>query len=117
LRGSGAALLKGICRGLEKEGLRVDASTGMLAQTPHPAALGAALTHPGITTDYSESLLEFITPVASDVNTTLTQLDELHRFTASSLSEELVGAPACRAFWRGTRVFPLRTMAPQTLGR
>ena len=47
-------------RGLEKESLRVTPD-GHLAQTPHPAALGSALCHPWITTDYSESLLEFIT--------------------------------------------------------
>ncbi len=48
-------------RGLEKEGLRVDAH-GHIAQTPHPHALGSKLTHPHITTDYSEALLEYITP-------------------------------------------------------
>ena len=46
--------LKGIRRGIEKESLRATAS-GMLADTPHPAALGSALTHPHITTDFSES--------------------------------------------------------------
>ena len=47
--------------GLEKESLRV-AVDGGIAQTPPPAALGSALTHPSITTDYSEALLEFVTP-------------------------------------------------------
>src|SRR5690606_23282378 len=55
-----AALLKGILRGVEREGLRVT-SEGSIAQTAHPAALGSALTHPHITTDFSEALLEFIT--------------------------------------------------------
>jgi glutamate--cysteine ligase len=41
-------------RGVEKESLRVNPGNG-LALTPHPAALGSALTHPHITTDYSES--------------------------------------------------------------
>lgn len=52
--------LAGIRRGIEKEGLRV-LPTGDLALTPHPAALGSALTHPHITTDYSESQIELIT--------------------------------------------------------
>eukprot|EP01039_Chlorochromonas_danica_P021831 gene21831-27017_t len=49
-----ADALGGIRRGIEKEGLRV-LPTGGLALTPHPLALGSALTHPLITTDYSES--------------------------------------------------------------
>lgn len=48
-------------RGLEKENLRVDAQ-GVISQEPHPRSLGAALTHPWITTDFSEALLEMITP-------------------------------------------------------
>ena len=52
--------LAGIRRGIEKEGLRV-LPTGDLALTPHPAALGSALTHPHITTDYSESQIELVT--------------------------------------------------------
>ena len=48
-----AQRLKGIRRGIEKESLRSLAS-GKLALTPHPAALGSALTHPHITTDFSE---------------------------------------------------------------
>ncbi|MDP9108048.1 MAG: glutamate--cysteine ligase, partial [Pseudomonadota bacterium] len=61
-------------RGIERETLRVNPD-GSLALTPHPPALGAALTHPTITTDYSESLLEFITPAEHDIADALTQLD------------------------------------------
>jgi len=68
-------LLQRIRRGVEKESLRVTASQATLAQTPHPAALGSALTHPSITTDYSEALLEFITPVASSIAATEQALD------------------------------------------
>ena len=46
--------LRGMRRGLEKESLRSQPD-GRLALTPHPAALGSALTHPHITTDYSAS--------------------------------------------------------------
>ena len=54
--------LKGIRRGIEKESLRATPEGG-LAMTPHPQALGSALTHPHITTDYSEAQLELITGV------------------------------------------------------
>ncbi|MBE2295329.1 MAG: glutamate--cysteine ligase, partial [Phycisphaerales bacterium] len=55
------AVFDGRLLGLEREALRV-APDGYISQIPHPVALGSALTHPWITTDYSEALLEFITP-------------------------------------------------------
>ena len=67
--------IKGIKRGIERETLRVN-QDGSLAQTPHPVALGSALTHPWITTDFSESLLEFITPASADLELTLAQLTD-----------------------------------------
>jgi glutamate--cysteine ligase len=54
-------LLKGNLMGLEKEGLRVSRKGG-ISQASHPKALGCALTHPNITTDFSESLIELVTP-------------------------------------------------------
>jgi len=50
-----------LMRGVEKENLRVSYD-GQLSHKPHPASLGKALTHPTITTDFSESLSEIITP-------------------------------------------------------
>src|SRR4030095_9079482 len=55
-------MLRGLNRGIEKESLRVRPD-GALATTPHSAQLGSALTHPHITTDFSESQLELITGV------------------------------------------------------
>jgi glutamate--cysteine ligase len=76
-------------RGIERETLRVDAH-GNLAATPHPAFLGSALTNPQITTDYSESLLEFVTSAEPDIAAALTELDAIHRFAYSQLGEELL---------------------------
>ncbi|MDB5989954.1 MAG: glutamate--cysteine ligase [Herbaspirillum sp.] len=76
-------------RGIERETLRVD-QFGDLATTPHPVALGAALTHQQITTDYSESLLEFISPAENDVADALARLDQIHRFAYSNLGDELL---------------------------
>ena len=81
-------LAKGL-RGIERETLRVDAA-GHLSSRPHPAALGATLTHPQITTDYAESLLEFITPAENDIATTLNDLDVIHRFAYTKLGEEIL---------------------------
>jgi len=82
------ALLGGL-RGIERETLRVD-HAGHLASTPHPIALGSALTHPEITTDYAEALLEFITPAETDIAVTITQLDTVHRHAYSRLGDELL---------------------------
>jgi glutamate--cysteine ligase len=82
------ALIRGL-RGIERESLRVTRD-GQLAMTPHPRALGSALTHPSLTTDYSEALLELITPAEQDVAETLAQLDVLHRFVYAELGDEIL---------------------------
>lgn len=82
-------LLKGMLRGIEKEGLRVDGE-GNLALTAHPAALGSALTNPRITTDYSESLLELITGTHDTVEGLLGELLDTHRYVARNLGAELI---------------------------
>jgi len=86
-----AQLLRGIQRGYERECLRVDRA-GQLAQTPHPTALGAKLTHPWITTDYAEALLEFITPPSTDPAYPLAFLKDIHRFSAQQLGGEFLWA-------------------------
>ena len=88
---SQAQVLRGITRGFEKECLRVDAQ-GRLALTPHPGALGSKLTHPWITTDYSEALLEFITPPSQDPQFALQHLRDTHRYTVQHLGDEVLWA-------------------------
>ena len=78
--------LAGMLRGIEKEGLRVRAD-GYLAQTSHPFKLGSKLTHPFITTDYSESLLELITDPRSTPKDTLAMLRQLHVLVYQALPE------------------------------
>jgi len=80
--------LVGIRRGIEREALRITPE-GRLATTMHPEEkLGATLTHPAITTDYAEALLEFITPVSRSVQETLVQLRDLHRVTYAAIGDE-----------------------------
>lgn len=81
------AILGGILRGVEREALRVSPS-GALSLNPHPTSLGSALTHPHITTDFSEALLEFITPPTHQVDDLFYQLHLIHTFAASQLQEE-----------------------------
>lgn len=86
-------LLSQCLHGIERECLRVDGN-GQLALTPHPQALGSALTHPQITTDYSESLLEFITAARPDPAQTLEELQRIHRFAYSQLGDEYLWSPS-----------------------
>ena len=76
-------------RGIEKESLRIERD-GSLAMSPHPRALGSALTHPSLTTDYSEALLELITPAEPTPEQAVARLDQLHRLVYSLLGDELL---------------------------
>ncbi|MHC8302316.1 glutamate--cysteine ligase [Pseudomonas sp. ZS1P83] len=87
------SLLEQCLHGIERECLRVTGE-GRLAQTPHPEELGSALTNEQITTDYSESLLEFITPALPDPADTLASLDSIHRFAYSKLGNEYLWSPS-----------------------
>ena len=87
----GTAALRGNRIGLEKEALRVTAN-GLLVDTAHPFALGAAFTHPQITTDFSEALIELITPPLADASTALAALTEIHQFVYQQLGAERLWA-------------------------
>ncbi len=76
-------------RGIEKEGLRVNGDA-QINQSEHPLALGSALTHSHITTDYSEALLEFITPVKDNAEDVLAFLDEVQRFSYQHLDGQMI---------------------------
>ncbi|MGP1613500.1 MAG: glutamate--cysteine ligase [Pollutimonas bauzanensis] len=87
--GQNQPALKGILRGIEKEGLRVD-EQGVLATTPHPPVLGSALANARITTDYSEALLELITGTHDSIDGLLDELDKTHRYVAQQMPQELI---------------------------
>ncbi|NOR69850.1 MAG: glutamate--cysteine ligase, partial [Methylomarinum sp.] len=79
-------LLVGGLKGIEKESLRIS-KEGMISQTSHPYALGSALTHPYITTDYSEALLEFITPPFAEITETLGFMHTVHQYVYDHLDD------------------------------
>ncbi|QUJ66969.1 glutamate--cysteine ligase [Photobacterium sp. GJ3] len=78
-----------IGRGLEREALRITPQ-GKLSTQPHPAGLGSALTNQWVTTDFAESLLEFITPVSRNVDDLLSQLSDIHKFSYTQMGEEML---------------------------
>ncbi len=81
-----STLLQGMLRGIERESLRMQ-SNGYLSQTDHPKSLGSALTHPHITTDYSEALMEFITPPQDSIQKALSCLSDIHAVVYQHLPE------------------------------
>ncbi len=83
--------LLGIRRGIEKESLRVNAD-GQLAMTPHPPAPGSALTHPHITTDFSESQVELVTGAHASVQASLDELQQVHQFVYRAIGDEQLWA-------------------------
>src|ERR1700722_20002764 len=91
INGGQPQILQGGRKGVEKESLRVEPS-GALAQTMHPRLLGSALTNEHITTDYSESLIELVTPAFTTSWELLQYLLDLHQFVYRHLGDELLWA-------------------------
>lgn len=87
LRALGPERLRGMRRGIEKESLRTSQS-GQLAMTPHPRALGSALTNPHITTDFSEAQVEIVTGAHTSVTDCLDELTRLHQFVYRAIGDE-----------------------------
>ncbi|MCK5001944.1 MAG: glutamate--cysteine ligase [Gammaproteobacteria bacterium] len=110
-----AACLSESLIGLEKESLRV-AETGSISQTSHPAALGSALTNPAITTDFSEALLELITPPCSSVKQALSYLDDIQRFVYSKLENETLWATSMPCVVRGADSIPIAQYGDSNVG-
>ena len=118
LAGNGAAVasLRDGGKGLEKEILRVTRD-GKLAQTPHPRALGSALTHPHITTDYSEALMEFVTSPFPDVKQTLASLMDIHAFSYAHMGEEMLWATSMPCGLQGDASIPVAEYGGSNVGR
>lgn len=103
-------------RGIERESLRVEAS-GSLAKTPHPAALGSKLSHPSITTDFSEAQVELITPVSDSIDETLQTLTNTHRFVNANLGDEVLWAASMPCVLADDQDIPLADYGDSNVGR
>ena len=115
LRGPAANLLRGGLKGLEKESLRVTPKGG-IAQTPHPRALGAALTHPHITTDYSEALIELVTPPLTTPDATLEFLCDIHSFVHQHLDGEMLWAASMPCEFKNESEIPIACYGTSNVG-
>jgi glutamate--cysteine ligase len=113
---SGRKALLGMQRGIEREALRVDAM-GHLAMDPHPQALGSALTHPRITTDYSEALLEFITPVHTRIEELLEDLTQIHAYSVRSLNGQQLWPVSMPCYVGDVKDIPIAQYGTSNTGR
>lgn len=109
-------LLKLGLKGIEKESLRIT-DAGLIAQTPHPKSLGSALTHPYITTDYSEALLEFITPPFADIQQTLAYMHKIHQFVYPLLDNEMLLATSMPCGIDGDLSIPIADYGSSNIGQ
>ena len=110
-------LLEGGKKGLEKESLRI-ASDGTIAQTRHPHAWGSPLTHPYITTDYSESLPELITPPFSDTSAATGFLEDVHRILHQDLpADEMLWAASMPCAVSEDSSIPIAEYGSSNIGR
>ena len=101
--------------GLEKESLRV-AEDGAISQSAHPSALGSALTNPAITTDFSEALVELITPPCASVKEVLAYLDDIQKFVYSKLDDETLWATSMPCVVRGGDSIPIAQYGNSNVG-
>jgi len=109
-------VLRGGLKGVEKESLRVTPE-GRLAQTAHPSALGSALTNEIITTDYSEALIELVTPTFSESWELLQFLCDLHQFVYRHLGDELLWATSMPGYLPGDAGIPIARYGRSNIGR
>jgi len=111
-----AAALQGGLKGLEKESLRVT-PRGLIAKTPHPTALGSALTNEHITTDYSEALLELVTPAFPNTWELTQYLCDLHQFVYRHLEDELLWATSMPCAIKGEESIPIAQYGRSNVGK
>jgi glutamate--cysteine ligase len=103
-------------KGVEREALRVTPD-GRVDQGPHPRALGSALTHEHITTDYSEALIELVTPAFAESWELLQYLCDLHQFVYRHLGEQLLWTTSMPCFVEGDDDIPIAYYGRSNIGK
>jgi glutamate--cysteine ligase len=109
-------VLRGGRKGVEKESLRVSPD-GVIARTRHPQSLGAPLTNEHITTDFSESLIELVTPPFGETWELLQYLCDIHQFVYRHLEDELLWSTSMPSAIDGDASIPLAQFGNSNVGR
>src|SRR5271168_4770994 len=110
------AILRGGRKGVEKESLRVTPG-GEIAQSRHPAALGAPLTNEHITTDFSEALIELVTPPFGETWELLQYLCDIHQFVYRHLDDELLWSSSMPCEIASDQSIPLAQFGISNVGK
>ena len=103
-------------RGIEREGLRVS-PRGELSQRPHPSILGSALTHPHVTTDFSESLMELVTPKFKTLEECSDFLNDIHHFVYDNLEGEFIWCGSMPCVIKGEDSIPVAYYGESNIGK
>ena len=112
-----SGLLNGRQIGVEKESLRVSPEGG-ISQFEHPASLGSALANPYITTDYSEALLEFITPPSEHIESVLDFLRDSQVYVYKKLQQdEILWATSMPCVVAGESSIPIANYGSSNAGQ
>ncbi|MGD0491172.1 MAG: glutamate--cysteine ligase [Steroidobacteraceae bacterium] len=109
-------VLRGGRKGVERESLRVTPS-GEIAHSRHPAALGAPLTNEHITTDFSEALIELVTPPFYESWELLQYLCDIHQFVYRHLEDEMLWSTSMPCVFAGDDSIPLAQFGASNVGR
>ena len=108
--------LAALRRGIEKESLRVT-PTGELSRQRHPQALGSPLTHPHITTDFSEAQPELITGVHASADAVLAELADVHCFVYGNIGDERLWAASMPCLIGAEENIPVARFGTSNAGR
>ena len=111
-----AQQLNKLFRGIEKESLRITPD-GRLSQSPHPKSLGSTLTHPNITTDYSEALIELITEPHQQIDDLIEQLTDIHQFVYQNLDDEMLWVNSMPCILGGDLSIPIAQYGSSNIGK
>ena len=92
--------------GLEKESLRVD-KDGTISLKMHPDKFGSALTNKYITTDYSEALIEIVTPPFSRHYEALNFMEQTIGYIYKNLENEYLWPASMPCIITGDQSIPI----------
>ena len=109
-------VLQGGRKGVERESLRVTPD-GRISRRPHPRALGSPLTSEHITTDYSEALIELVTPAFTHTWELLHYLCDIHQFVYRHLEDELLWATSMPCAIEDDASIPIAQYGRSNIGR
>ena len=103
-------------KGLEKESLRVN-KEGSLSLKRHPSSLGSALKNKYITTDFSEALLEFVTPAYENSWEVISMLNDIHQFTYNNINDEILWIASIPCRLDGDKSIPIADYGSSNIGK